>query len=332
MTASFEGYVAVRYLLARRKQAFVSLISLISTLGLTVGVMATIVALALMTGLQQEMRDRLLGAQPHVYVWKLGSGGYLDYHEEAGRMRTIPGVVSAAPSIIGRALASSRHGEAFITVKGVDPELESQVTEVAVSVQQGSFDDLATRDGPRDGIVIGEGVAEDLGAFVGDQITLVTPHGALGPMGMMPRRRRFEIVGIFRLGLYEYDNAFGFVTLDVGQASRCGGPSPDDGASGRMTSTHRARSADDRRSGESGTRHIVTLDWTEMNQSLFSALWLEKMAIVDHDRPDCDGCRAQYRCVARVARHGEEPRHRYPQDHGGESSDQRHEDFHAARD
>jgi lipoprotein-releasing system permease protein len=276
MNAPYEVYVAVRYLVARRKQAFVSLISVISTVGLSVGVMATIVALALMTGLQEEMRDRILGSSAHVYVWKLGDGGYQDYQREAGLMTALPGVSSATPSIIGKALASSRQGETFLTIRGIDPALEADVSEVATSMTHGSLTDLSTVTGPAPGIVIGEGVAKDLGAFVGDQVTLVTLNGALSPMGMIPRRRRFEVVGIFRLGLYEYDKTFGFVTLEV--AKRLVGQDQVQMMELRTDDIYAAPEVATTIESALG-RDYVTLDWTEMNESLFSALWLEKMAV-----------------------------------------------------
>ena len=277
MSAPFEVYVAIRYLLARRKQAFISLISVISTLGVILGVMALVVAVALMTGLQRELRDRIVGSAAHVYVWKVADGGYQDYGEEAELMASVPHVVSAAPSILGKALARSRHGEAFITIKGIDPEFEKDVTEVAASVRKGSLFDLDSVKGPAlGGVVIGEGVADSLGAFVGDEITLVTPNGTLSPMGMMPRPRRLEVVGIFSLGLYEYDNAYGFVTLDV--AKRLLAKDQVQMMELRVDDIYASREVASSVEEQLGSAYL-TLDWSEMNQSLFSALWLEKVAI-----------------------------------------------------
>ena len=139
MALPFEVYIATRYLLARRRQAFVSLISAVSIAGVAVGVMALVVAQALMTGMQQELRDTIIGAYAHVYVHKITGGGFDDFREEAARLTTVPGVVGAAPSIIGRALANTAGGNAFISLKGIDPELEAQVTEVARHVRQGSL-------------------------------------------------------------------------------------------------------------------------------------------------------------------------------------------------
>ncbi len=275
--SSFELYVAVRYLLARRKQAFISQVWVISTFGLSVGVMATIIALALMTGLQQEMRDRILGSSAHVFVWKVGDGGYQDYESEARRLSEVPNVIAAAPAILGRALATTRHGEAFITVKGIDPELEEHVTEVADAVTSGSLFDLDYVEGPAlGGIVLGEGVAQRLGAYVGDEVLVVTPSGTLSPMGMMLRRRRLKIVGLFSLGLYEFDTAYGFVTLDV--AERLTGESQVEIMELRLEDIYAARQTADDVATAMGPAYL-TMDWTEMNESLFSALWLEKVAI-----------------------------------------------------
>src|SRR5687768_384483 len=132
---AFEFFVALKYLLARRKQAFISLISLISTIGVAVGVMALIIALGLMTGLQGELRDRILGSTAHIYVWK--TGGITDYKAEVQRLRLVPGVVGAAPAVMGKALVSAGDAQAFISLKGVDPELEVTVTDIQRSMIEG---------------------------------------------------------------------------------------------------------------------------------------------------------------------------------------------------
>ena len=274
----FELYVALRYLLARRKQAFISLISLISTLGVTLGVMALVVALALMTGMQRELRDRITGSEAHVYVWNIGDGGFENYQEEAQRLSEFPRVLGAAPSVLGKALAISRNGEAFISIKGIDPSLERHVTEVANSVQQGSLFDLEKQtDGSViGGLVIGDGVARQLGAFVGDEVTLMTPNGTLSPMGMMPRPRRLRVVGIFSLGLYQYDSGYGFVTLDV--AKNLFNKDRVELMELRIDDVYASRETAEVVSNLLGPGYL-TEDWSQLNQSLFSALWLEKMAI-----------------------------------------------------
>ena len=277
MKLPFELYVATRYLLARRKQASIASTSLISVAGVTVGVAALIIALALMTGLQREMRDRIVGSQAHVYVWKVLGGGFDDYHAEAVTLEALSGVAAAAPVIQGKALARTRIGEVFVNIKGIDPELEARVTEVAQSVTQGSLDDLvAIESDAFGGIVIGDGVAERLGAFVGDEVVLVTQSGTLSPMGVLPRPRRLEVVGIFDLGLFEYDTTFGFVSLET--AGRLFGRETVEMMELRVDDIYASREVADRITAELGPGYL-TDDWSQLNAPLFSALWLEKMAI-----------------------------------------------------
>ena len=277
MALPFEFYVASRYMVARRKQASIASTSLIAIVGVTVGVASLIIALALMTGLQREMRDRIVGSQAHVYVWKVLGGGFDDYRAEARTLEAVEGVAAAAPAIQGKALARTRVGEVFVNIKGIDPELEARVTDVADAVTRGSLDDVASAgEDAFGGIVIGEGVAERLGAFVGDEIVLVTQTGTLSPMGVLPRPRRLEVVGIFDLGLFEYDTSFGFVSLETG--ARLFGRETVEMMQLRVDDIYASREVADRITAELGAGYL-TDDWSQLNAALFSALWLEKMAI-----------------------------------------------------
>ena len=273
----FELHVAVRYLLARRKQALISLISLVSTLGVAVGVMALVIAIALMTGLQGELRDRIVGAAAHVYVWKLGEGGLADYGAEAAKLRDVPGVVGAAPAVLGKALVSTDRAEAFITVKGIDPALEGTVTDVARAVRRGRLGDLlgATPDG-LDGVAIGESLAGQLGVTVGDTVSVLTAHGTLSPLGLLPRTRRLRVVAVFSIGLFELDSAYAFVSLDLAKRL-LDRPAPDL-VQLKVSDIYAAPAIAEAITARLGPTY-VTEDWADMNRSLFSALWLEKMAI-----------------------------------------------------
>jgi lipoprotein-releasing system permease protein len=274
MDLSFELFVALRYLLAGRRQAFISLISLISTIGVAVGVMALIVALALMTGLQQEMRTRILGAGAHVYVFK--AGGLGDYREEARKLETIPGVEGAAPMMLDKALIDSSQQRAFVTLKGIDPALESRVTELGRSMLSGRPEDLRRPEGETDGIIIGKDLSDQIGAFVGDQVQVLTPEGTLTPNGMVPRVRVLRVVGIFRLGLYEFDSEYGFITLPVAQ--RLFGRNRPDFMQLRIADIYDAPAIAEAVPERVGPEYGAE-DWTDMNRSLFSALWIEKMVI-----------------------------------------------------
>jgi lipoprotein-releasing system permease protein len=271
----FELFVALRYLLARRKQAFISLISLISTIGVAVGVMALVIAMALMTGLQGELRDRILGSTAHVYVWK--TGGIEDYRTEVGKLQRVDGVTGAGPAILGRALISSAQADAFISLKGVDPTLEPKVTDIQRAMLRGKIDALNPPDEESlPGILLGRNLANQLGLDVGETATLLVPQGTLSPMGMIPRTRSVRVAGIYALGLYEFDAAYGFVSLEF--AERLLGKAAPDLIELRVADIDNAPSISDAVVRELGGDY-VSQDWADMNQALFSALWLEKMAI-----------------------------------------------------
>jgi len=275
MDLPFELHVAIRYLLAKRKQAFISVISLISTLGVTVGVMAVIIALALMTGLQQELRDRILGSNAHVYVFK--TSGITDYRAEVEKLDRLPHVVAAAPAMHGMGLASVAARSAAIQLKGIDPSLESRVTDIEHSLTSGSVAALAP-SGPddRDGILLGKDLAADLGVGVGDSVSILTPEGTLSPMGMMPVPRRLRVAGTFSLGLYEFDSTYGFVSLST--AKRLVGRDTPEYIQLRLDDIFLAPQVAHEIPGLLGADYVAD-DWSNMNKSLFSALALEKIAV-----------------------------------------------------
>jgi lipoprotein-releasing system permease protein len=271
----FELFVALRYLLARRKQAFISLISLISVLGVMVGVMALLIALALMTGLQGELRDRIVGSAAHVYVMK--AGGITDPQAEVRTMLTVPRVTGAAPIVQGKALLTSDGGgEAFIEVKGVVPEQEKTVTQIEKAMLSGGLDALNTAPGETPAILVGKDLATQLHVAVGDTVRLITQEGTLTPFGPMMRKRPFKVAGTFSLGLFEYDSGYGFVRLDV--AERVLGRTQPDFIELRLDDMFAAQAVADSIPARLGADYMAQ-DWADLNGALFSALWLEKMAI-----------------------------------------------------
>ena len=271
---SFELFVALRYLLARRKQAFISLISLISVLGVAVGVMALLIALALMTGLQGELRDRIVGSAAHVYVFKVG--GVTDTESDMNRLLAVPRVRGAAPVVVGKAMISSGETDGFIDVKGIDPTLEKTVTQLGNAMRAGSLE--ALNRGPDDipGILIGVDLAQVLGVRVGDDVQLISPRETLSPVGPVFRRRNFRVVGIFSLGLFQFDSESAFIRLDV--AKRVFGEDSQVFIELRVDDMFKSREVVEAVNGHFGPEYRPQ-DWSDMNKSLFSALWLEKMAI-----------------------------------------------------
>ena len=272
MDLPFELHIALRYLLAKRKQAFISVISFISTLGVTVGVMALVIALALMTGLQQELRDRIVGSNPHIYVWN--TKGIDDYRAESDKLRNVPHVLGAAPAIQGQGLLSASDTQPA-QIKGIDPVLEQQVTNLKESITSGSLEALNTADGELPGILLGKDLAAKLGVTTGDSVSL-TLGTTLTPAGLLPRTRRLRVVGLFSLGLIEFDSTYGFLSLDV--ARRLLGKDKVDLIQLRVDDIYAAPQIARSVTTLLGAQY-VTQDWAEMNKSLFSALGLEKMAI-----------------------------------------------------
>jgi lipoprotein-releasing system permease protein len=275
MNLPFELHVALRYLLAKRKQAFISVISIFSIIGVTVGVMAVIVALAVMTGLQQELRNRILGSSPHIYVYKLG--GITDYRAEVDKLRQVPHVIGAAPAILGQGLVSVAGETQPIQIKGIDPTLEPQVTDITQAIESGSLESLAhTRAGAADGILLGKDLAAKLRVRVGDEISVLTPEGTLSPMGMIPRPRRLRVSGTLSFGLFELDSTYAYVSLDV--AKRLFGKDQIDHIQLRVDNIYDAPRIAASIEEQFGTEYVKQ-DWAEMNKSLFSALVLEKIAV-----------------------------------------------------
>jgi lipoprotein-releasing system permease protein len=276
---SFEWYVARRYLTARRRQAFVSLISLVSIVGVCVGVMALVIALALMTGVQSELRDRIVGSTAHIYVYRIGQG-FEDLDGTMAKLTATPGVTGAAPAILGGALMTASGSEtSFVWLKGIDPAREPQVTDIANAMRSGSLAALTNRpEGARQGVVLGADLAKTLHVTTGDVVNVLTPEVTLLPlMSPIPRSRPLEVVGTFRFGFWEYDSGYALLSLPAAQSllNRPDGPELIQLKLAQMDRAPDVREALQERLGA----NYLVQDWTELNKPLYSALWLEKVAI-----------------------------------------------------
>jgi lipoprotein-releasing system permease protein len=269
---SVSWFIARRYLTARRRQAFISVISAVSIAGVGVGVAALVIALALMTGVQRELRDRIVGATAHVYVYK--TGGFDDVAGDLARLET-PGVIGAAPAVSGIGLLESPRSDGVpVRLKGIDTALEPGVTDIGHAVIIGSLDALARRPpGGRDGMILGIDLAQSLGAAVVDT---VTARAVLTPAGAAPRPRLFDVVGIARFGYYETDASSAFVTL--ASAERALGKDGPDFIQLRLANMDDAPRVRERLQADLGPGYQID-DWIRLNGPLYSALWLEKVSI-----------------------------------------------------
>jgi lipoprotein-releasing system permease protein len=208
-----------------------------------------------------------------VYVWN--TKGIADYHAEADRLRTLSHVVGAAPAILGQGLLTAARETAPVQIKGIDPDMEPEVTDLRSAMIRGRLTDVVAPVDGLGGILVGKDLATKLGLDIGDSVSLVTPAGTLTPGGEMFIPRRLKIVGIFSLGLYEFDSTYGYVSLPT--AMRLFRKDQADLIQLRLDDVYAAPSVTLAVSRLGGS--YLAEDWSTMNKSLFSALWLEKMAI-----------------------------------------------------
>src|SRR5262245_28843014 len=209
----FELLVAIRYLKAKRKQAVISLITLISVVGVAAGVAALIIALAITAGFRDELQEKLLGAQAHVNILqKDRRTGIPDYLRLTKEVEQVPGVVLAAPAVYQNVLMSSEAQSHAVVLKGVIPEMESRFSSLSQNMKKGSLNEF--RD---DSVVIGEELSKTLGAVVGDRLTVISIGVRSTPFGLAPRNRVLQVIGIFESGLYDYDSSWAYVPLATAQ-------------------------------------------------------------------------------------------------------------------
>ena len=267
----FELFVARRYLTARRKQAFISVITSISVIGIAIGVAALVIAIALITGFQGDVQDKILGATSHVMVSDLGGQGLTGYEGLAEKIRAIPGVESVTPVVYNTVLITGLGESSGALVKGLDFERER---EGAAWLQKLEAGRIPEGGGPREGLLLGQELALRIGAQVGDAVTVVTASSTLSPLGLLPKTKRFLVTGIFNTGLYEFDNSTALVAIGVaqrlfgleGRASYIQVKLRDIFAAPAVGETIKAVLPP--------VVYITT--WMELNKSLFSALKLEK--------------------------------------------------------
>ncbi|HSR36611.1 MAG TPA: lipoprotein-releasing ABC transporter permease subunit [Desulfurivibrionaceae bacterium] len=272
----FEWFVCLRYLKAKRKQSFISLISLISVAGVMVGVMALIVVLAVMTGFTSEFRNKILGINSHVVVQDLG-GSLTDYRGAAATIGTVPGVVGVTPYIYAQAMLTGGAGGTGIVLRGLDPSSAAKVLDINRYMTVGTIDTLAEADQGVPGIILGKELANQLQVTVGDRVKLISAAGPLTPMGVLPKIKACRVVGLFDTGMYEYDSSLGYVSLATAQEFFDLG----DTAHGIEVKVADIDSAAEiaRRIEQALGPGYLAKDWMRMNRNIFSALKLEKTAL-----------------------------------------------------
>jgi lipoprotein-releasing system permease protein len=273
----YELFISLRYLKARRKQAFVSVISFISIGGVAIGVMALIIVLGVMTGFSDDLRTKILGAKSHLVIYQLGAG-MPDYREIIKEVKTVAGVVSATPAILNQVMISSPSNTVGPMIKGIDPASAPTVTNLGSIIKEGTLQDL-DKELPSGlpGIILGKELAMILGVVTGDEIKIISPFGTMTPAGMVPRASRFQVVGIFDSGMYEYDSSLAYVSLAQAQ-NFFNQPDVATEIEVKVEDIYRVKQLSLKIQEHLGARYQVR-DWMEMHKNLYAALKLEKMAM-----------------------------------------------------
>jgi lipoprotein-releasing system permease protein len=273
----YELFISLRYLKARRKQAFVSVISFISISGVAIGVMALIIVLGVMTGFSDDLRTKILGAKSHLVVYQMGAG-MPDYRQIIQELTSVPGVVSATPAMLNQVMISSPSNTVGPMIKGIDVESAPTVTNLGSIIKEGSLTDL-NKELPSGlpGIILGKELALILGVVTGDEIKVISPFGTMTPAGMMPRASRFQVAGIFDSGMYEYDSSLAYISLAQAQAF-FNQPDVATEIEVKVEDIYRVKQLSLKIQEHLGTRYQVR-DWMEMHKNLYAALKLEKMAM-----------------------------------------------------
>jgi lipoprotein-releasing system permease protein len=273
-----ELFIARRYLRAKRKQAVISVITVISVVGVAAGVMALVIALAINNGFQQEMRDHLLGATSQVNLMEVERGTGIDnWRAFMDRFRNIPHVVAIAPALYGQVMISGPVQPKGAVLKGIDPGSELKVADLLRSIKQGSMEGLRDDQG-FPGIILGKRLADELGVRLGTVVPVMSPQGELTPLGVVPSYKRFRVVAVFDSGFYDFDTAWTFTTLKAAQQTL---------SLGDVINTVEFKLDDMDRAEEVAAQiekvagpHFSTTTWKEQNRALLHALNMERFVTI----------------------------------------------------
>ncbi|MCC6848536.1 MAG: lipoprotein-releasing ABC transporter permease subunit [Deltaproteobacteria bacterium] len=288
----YELMVGLRYLRAKRSEAFISLITVISIVGVMIGVMTLNIVLAVMTGFEEDLRDRILGFNPHIVL--VSYAGTIAHPDEVLRhVRETPGVAAAAPLVYSQVMLSSGQSVSGVVVRGVPPDMEEAVVDLKAHLTSGSLAGLgapfevpvegekdADKDGRVDattltGVILGGELAKQLGLVVGDPVSVVSPLGTPSPVGPIPKVKRFVLAGTFDSGMYDYDS--GLLYMAIADAQKFFGlGNAITGVEIRVTDLYGAEKVARRLEQTLGTPFRAR-DWMEVNRNLFLAFRLEKV-------------------------------------------------------
>ncbi len=288
----FEAFIALRYLAGRRKQAFIYLISLISVLGVSIGVAALVIVLGVYNGFTTDIREKILGANAHIIL----TGQALSAPDLAApqgdsanvssglattldRIEAVPGVVGATPFLYTEGMLSSPRGVKGVVLRGIDPSTAPNVLSILGTLSSGNVADLDPQSpGALPGVIVGRELALRLGLVPGSRVNLLSPAGQKTAAGFQPRIRPFRVAGVFQTGMYEYDSSLGFISLNAGRDLLALPEGRISGVEVTVKNVYEADKIADAIERELGSG-IIARHWMEMNANLFAALKLERIGM-----------------------------------------------------
>jgi lipoprotein-releasing system permease protein len=275
MEAPYQLYIALRYLKSKKRHRGISFNTVISIGGVAVGVMALLVVLSVMSGFHEDLQKKILGANAHAVVLSY-RGAVEDYRPVMEAVRGDAEIVGMAPFVLGQVMVSAGKKAHGVFLRGIELADEQKTTDILSHLKVGALSDLVAEDGVP-WIVLGRELALMLGVIGGDTVTVISPVGEMGPLGMLPRVKQFRVAAIFEMGMFEYD--MNLVLADIKAAQEFFGyGSGVTGVQLRLKDVYRAPSVRESVGKKLGFPYYVR-DWMQMNRNLFSALKLEKFAM-----------------------------------------------------
>jgi len=270
MKRGYDLFISLRYLRARNKQAFFSVITFISLGGITLGVAALIIVLAVMNGFQKDLREKILGIKSHIVIYDKTYRAIPDYQRSVDIIKAAKGVVSATPFVFSQGMMKSGSNTEGAALWGVDPLQQPKVCDTDTSV-------LLPAQDKKPGIILGKELASRIYARIGDEVVIITPIFKTTPLGMLPKFAKYEVVGIFKSGMYEYDATFAYIYLnDAQQLFEI--PGRISGIDIRVDDIYNVKAIGAELKGRLDS-NLGVYDWMVMNRNLFSALKLEKLVM-----------------------------------------------------
>ncbi|MCL5125823.1 MAG: lipoprotein-releasing ABC transporter permease subunit [Deltaproteobacteria bacterium] len=277
MKLPLELRVGLRYIRARRKQAFISVISAFGVLGVMLGVMTLIIVLGVMNGFERDLKDKILGTVSHIVVMNNSTRSIQEWNKIMVRIKALDGINAVTPYIYGQAMLSSKGRVRGVIVRGIDPNSAPQVISISKYMEKGSLKGLGSTNQAEKGVIIGKELAAANALKVGDSVQLISPQGKRTPIGAIPRVQNFRIVGIFKSGMYEFDSNLVYMGLEEAQKFFEMG-SGVTGIEVNLKNIYDAPKIASRIESALGPPYW-TRTWRDMYRNLFSALKLEKIAM-----------------------------------------------------